>query len=548
MPWYSRKQTNKKNTLTALSINARQKTLIRFSPGNKKEKMNNRNTLLFVIAALIVLTAAFAPASINPVYRFPAYGSIEMDEFQEIDNRIQEKIDDLNIPGASLMIVEGDKIVHSHGFCNSGTDGVIPTPQTPFFIGSMTKSFTAMAVMQLAEEGRIELDAPVQQYLPWFTLADPQASSSITIRDLLNQTSGISQLPGMIGLANFDTSPNSTEQQARALSTLETTHSGEKQFEYSNVNFNLLGLVIENASGKTYAQYIQENIYAPLEMWNSYTDKSSARQNGLVTGHMMWFGFPVAVPDLSVPEGSLASGQLIASAEDIGHYIIAQINGGVYNGRNVVSAKSVSEMHQPAADISVSGLGVGHYGMGWFVREIENDTLIFHHGEVPDYFSYMALLPGHDRGFVLLFNTNQQMYNYAMWDLGETVARQLTGETPQPDNWWTLPWLLRALLLLPVIQITVILTFIKKINHWKVNPSIRPTKTKLWIIYICLPALLDLFYIAAAGVILFSGMFGFIMLFMGDISSILFVCGGISLVWLIGRIWLVGGLSARGVA
>ena len=349
----------------------------------------------------------------------------------------------------------------------------------------------------------------------------------------------------MIGLANFDSSPDSAEQQARALSGLEPAQTIEKQFEYSNINFNLLGLVIENASGKTYAQYVQENIYDPLEMRNSYTAKSSARQNGLVTGHMMWFGFPVSIPDLPVPEGSLPSGQLIASAEDIGHYIIAQLNGGSYNGQSVVSAGSISEMHHPAADISVSGLGVGHYGMGWFVREIENDTLIFHHGEVPDYFSYMALLPGHQRGFVLLFNTNQQVYNYAMWDLGESVARQLAGETPQPDNWWTLPWLLRALLLVPVIQVIFITSYVKKFNHWKVDPSNRPAKNKLWIIYVWLPAFFDLLFIAAAGAILFSGMFGFIMLFMGDITSILLVCGLISLIWLINRIRLVKQLCVE---
>ena len=83
----------------------------------------------------------------------------------------------LHIPGVSLAIVEGDRIVHLRGFGKARPGGEAPTPQTPFFIGSLTKSFTALAVMQLVEAGKIELDAPVQRYLPWFRVADPAGSA-----------------------------------------------------------------------------------------------------------------------------------------------------------------------------------------------------------------------------------------------------------------------------------------------------------------------------------------------------------------------------------
>ena len=222
----------------------------------------------------------------------------------------------------------------------------------------------------------------------------------------------------MIGLANFDDAPDSTERQARALANEGLAHPAGTKWEYSNVNFNLFGLVIEAASGQSYADYVAEHIFTPLQMKHSYTDKAAAKQDGLTVGHEQWFGFPVAVPHLPVPQASLASGQLIASAEDMGHYLIAQMNQGEYEGVRILSEEGVAQMHQPAVE---TGMG-GSYGMGWFVKDSSAGDLVFHYGEVPDGFAYMALLPVEERGLVLLVNTNQQAYTYALWALGEAAA------------------------------------------------------------------------------------------------------------------------------
>lgn len=113
-------------------------------------------------------------------------------DYDVIDACIEREMRRLKIPGVALAIVEGDQIVHRRGFGQARPGGEAPTPHTPLFIGSLTKSFTALAVMQLVEAGKVDLDAPVQRYLPWFRVADPQASARITVRHLLNQTSGLS--------------------------------------------------------------------------------------------------------------------------------------------------------------------------------------------------------------------------------------------------------------------------------------------------------------------------------------------------------------------
>jgi CubicO group peptidase (beta-lactamase class C family) len=262
---------------------------------------------LLVGAVLAIILRVFAKrAPAKPVTNSAAYDAI--------DAYVEGQMRRLNMPGVSLAIVEGDKIVHLRGFGRARPGGEAPTPQTPFAVGSLTKSFTALAVMQLVEAGKIELDAPVQRYLPWFRVADPRASAQMTVRHLLNQTSGLPTSSGEIPLADLDDSPGATERQARALSTLVLARPVGSAFEYSNSNYRLLGLIIEAASGESYADYIQEHIFTPLGMSHTTTSQATARQNGLAVGHQYWFAIPFAAPNMPIPRGALAGGGLISSA------------------------------------------------------------------------------------------------------------------------------------------------------------------------------------------------------------------------------------------
>ena len=488
--------------------------------------MNGKNKVLYLSIIVILLALSVFPN------RQVLGSEVKQEEesFQRIDTYLEQQLEKLNVPAASLVIVEGGQIVHTQGFGDTGY-GARPAPQTPFFIGSLTKSFTALAVIQLVEEGKVDLDAPLQNYLPWFTLADPQAAAQITIRHLLIQTSGFSQLPGMLGLANFDDSVDAVEQQARALAETELARPVGSAFEYSNVNFNLLGLVVEAASGDTYADYVQKHIFTPLDMLHSYTSKAAAQTDGLAVGHEQWYGFPVSVPNLAVPAGSLPSGQLIASAEDMGHYLIAQLNSGSYAAEQVLSSGGMDLMHQAAASTSESGISLGgDYGMGWFVTESEEGQRIWHYGEVPDYYAYMALLPGQNKGIVLLVNTNHQMYTFALLSAAEGAVDLLSGIEPAANQWGLLPWILRLLWLLPLLQVFIVVKFIRR-NRKQARSSFSDKGWGKRITRIILPGLLNFFMLAGAAALIFSGMLNFMMLFMGDICVVLLAGAVIALVW-----------------
>jgi CubicO group peptidase (beta-lactamase class C family) len=461
-----------------------------------------------------------------------------------IDAYIQQQMRRLHIPGVSLAIIEGDQIVHLRGFGQARPGGEAPSPQTPFVLGSTTKSFTALAVMQLVEAGKIDLDAPVQRYLPWFRVADPKASAKITVRHLLNQTSGLPGFPGLALLADFDDSPGATERQARGLSTLKLTRPVGSEFEYSNLNYNLLGLIIETASGESYADYIQNHIFTPLEMSHSYTAQAEAKKNGLAVGHQYWFAFPFAVPNLAIPRGSLPSGQLISSAEDMAHYLIAHLNGGRYGDVQILSPASIAELHRGAAEFIAMGVSLGQYGMGWFITHTGQTKTIWHGGNVPDFSSYMALLPEQKKGVVLLINAGHHMMVPVFTEFGMGVATLLAGQQPGPSPFgfsfirWT-PWAMRALLLIPLLQIVGVAATLRRLRRWRRDPEHRPSRGRMWGLHILLPVIPNLSLVALPIFLQVSGVLRYMMLFLPDVSWIALICGGFAGIWSILRTGLI---------
>ena len=461
------------------------------------------------------------------------------DSYDAIDAYIEEQMRRLNIPGASLVIVEGDQIVHMRGFGRAHPDGEAPTPQTPFFIGSLTKSFTALAVMQLVEAGKIELDAPVQRYLPWFRVADPQASAQVTVRHLLNQTSGLPMLLGTTNLADVDNRPDAAERQVRALSTLKITRPVGSKFEYSNLNYNVLGLIIEVVSGECYEDYVQRHIFDPLDMRHSYTSKAEAQQDGLALGHRFWFGVPIAARNLPVPRGSLASGQLISCAEDMGHYLIAQLNGGHYGSTQILSSEGIDEMHRPAAEINEMGLSLGYYGMGWISEGTGESRIVSHSGIVPDFGGFMALVPEQHKGLVLLFNVNHAMMKMSLDEMGLGAAERLAGRSPAPMRFGAVPWVMRALSLIPLLQAVGVVATLLMLRGWRHHPEQRPNGARPWGLHILLPLIPNLSLVALPLFLRVKGMFGFTKFFMPDVAWVALIVGGFAGIWSILRTGLI---------
>jgi CubicO group peptidase (beta-lactamase class C family) len=188
------------------------RTKAAFTERNARMTIRTLKRLLPVLMLALLTLAVLLPsvsAGALPTRNSPT-------DFAAIDAYVDAQMRDLRIPGLALAIVEGDRIVHLKGFGIAGPDGRAVTPQTPFQLASLVKPMTGVAIMQLVEAGKIDLDAPVQRYLPWFRVADEAASAQITVRHLLYHTSG---LPGTLGMEyalSGDARSNALEMRARA--------------------------------------------------------------------------------------------------------------------------------------------------------------------------------------------------------------------------------------------------------------------------------------------------------------------------------------------
>jgi CubicO group peptidase (beta-lactamase class C family) len=461
------------------------------------------------------------------------------DPYEAIGNYIKSEMRRLKIPGVSLAIVEGDQIVHMRGFGKARPGGAAPTPQTPFVLGSTVKSITALAVMQLVEAGKVVLDAPVVRYLPWFRVADLKGSTRMTVRHLLNQTSGLPMIAGMAVLADLDERADAAKRQSRELATLKLRRPVGAAFEYSNLNYNLLGLIIEAASGEVYVEYVQRHIFDPLEMRYSFSRLADAKNHGLAVGHRYRFGQPVPVSDLPLASGFQASGGLISSAEDMAHYLIAHLNGGCYRNVRILSRERIDEMHCGVAEQWVLGTLIAAYGMGWFDGHIGNTRVVSHAGNVPDFWSYIAILPEESKGIVLLANADPWGLPFMMMEVGDGATALLAGEQPPPKHFAFIPWMMRLLPLIPLLQAIGVLTTLRRLRGWKRRPSSRLEAGRRMRRHVLAPLIPNLSLTGLYAYLRSSGLVGFMKLYMPDLAWILRICGSFAGVWAFLRTLLI---------
>jgi CubicO group peptidase (beta-lactamase class C family) len=454
---------------------------------NQKHKAAVNSIHRYIVSAALILAvvmpahaASFTVAS-RPVSDAP--------DFDAIDRYIEQEMRAARLPGVGLGIVQGDQIVHLQGFGVIDASGRAVTPQTPFHLASLGKSFTALAVMQLVEAGEIELDAPVQRYLPWFRVADADASARITVRHLLNQTSGISSSSSWeISEQNF-TGDQAIEHSVRALAVAELNRPVGESFEYANINYSTLGLIVQTVSGQPYAEYIQQHIFAPLEMSAAYLDSSQDRERDAAVGHAFWFGFPRPAPMLQFPGDQPAGGDSYsASAKDMSHYLIAQLNGGQYGGQRVLSPEGIATLHEPAIP---TGAPDSFYAMGWEQSVINGISVVRHDGGLPGFSTYMALAPADRWGVVLLMN-GDAAFNERLLVIAPTLVNLLHGLQPAPppeDERWVV---YTALLLAVAIQVAGTIRSVRLIRLWQAQPERRPTNRGALIWHIGFPLVVNL--------------------------------------------------------
>ena len=415
--------------------------------------MTQPRTAIFAITCTLAITAAVAGAVAAPVAG--SFDPVVVDRF------ITTQMARHRIPGLALAITRGDQVVHVRGY-GEARDGVPVTGQTQFRIASLSKSFTALAVLQLVDAGQIALDAPVARYLPDFALATPASSTHITVRQLLNHTTGLADTGFVKGLGGQQ---QSLADRVASLRDAQAVAPPGAAFHYFDPNYQLLARLIEVVSGQVFATYLQQHVFAPLDMRGSVSALTSALPTPstqlLAQGHIFAYGASVGLPELS---GFLAgSGGVVSTASDLAHFLIAQGNQGTYLGRSVLSANGVSLMQTPPVSVGSS------YAMGWIASSVNGTPTIEHNGVLSTFYADAVLLPQSGYGFVLLYNAHAVTASMlAFPEIKSGMVALLMGQAPASGK-FTLPWLGWGFAALSALIAGMAIWSLWRLPQWKLS-------------------------------------------------------------------------------
>ena len=335
----------------------------------------------------------------RPVYAASAPAT-ETDIYSKIDSYLRICAENAHIPAMSVTIADKDNVLFSQSY------GDCESCDTPFLLGSVSKSFTAVCIMQLAEQGKIDLNTVISTYLP-----DATDGDKITVSQLLKHTSGLGEHQ-----------------------TLENYKIINEQgfHNYANVNYSLLGKIIEAVSGLSYSDYITENLFKPLQLSHTAATLDESTENGLINGYTNYWGFHIEnkhkYPTSDKAWITVPAGYISSSANDLGKYLQMYLNGG--NG--IISEQSIDTMFY-GDTVYVDGEIPYLYGYGWTtIKEPLPEPVLRHSGLVETGTSCVFILPESDIAVAVTANVNDYFVTNEMMDsLGWGVVLMLLGE---PSN------------------------------------------------------------------------------------------------------------------
>ncbi|MEO0439747.1 MAG: serine hydrolase domain-containing protein [Pseudomonadota bacterium] len=475
-----------------------------------------RKILIVWLSAVL----AVAPATAAPP-------PLTKERIAEIDAFVEQRMEELAIPGVAIALIADGEIVHAKGFGVTRPDGERVTEHTRFMIGSISKPFTATAILQLVEQGMLGLDDPVVQHIPWFRTRSKSASDKVTVRHLLSHRSGFSMFDGNRNQHGISNAPDALEQAVRDMAGLQLVSAPGAQYQYSNANYQLLGLLLELKSGKPFEDAMDAGVLSATSMPNSAAGQLQPDMAGAAQGHRFWLTRPQPFRG-EIGRGAVSQGGIASSSRDLAQFLTHFINA---DGR-FLSPDMQQQMITPA------GSGPGdQYALGWFVREFGDSQLVYHTGSNPGFEAIAGFSPDDRSGFVVLTNTNTSFGNRNVAALYRGVGNMVMG-LPVPPVAFDIPSRIGffAICLFPLFMIMVIIGFLT------IRKKLVPLNGKVFsgsaILRLVLPSLLlaGMAWLLLIGIPRINGVpMSAIFLFNPDLGLLLQSGGYLALFWAVVR-------------
>ncbi len=355
------------------------------------------------------------------------------------DAFMEKTLKDWNAPGIGVGIIVSDKLVFAKGYGYRDYEKKLPiTANTMFPIASNTKLFTAVAAGFLVEEGRLTWDQPIRESVPTVNFYNNYLNNTITLRDMLSHRTGITRHDSIWYKSDY-----STKELFERLRYLEPKEQPRQLFLYNNMMYAGVGYTIQLQSGKPWGQFVREKILQPLEMNHTvYSISDMLKQPD--------YGVPFTekrdsmelykIPYYEDTEGLAAAGAIISNIEDMSHWLIALMNNGQYNGKQVLPSKVLQATLEPAIALpNAAGQVRGWwevlnqaYGMGRWTASYRGHLIAFHGGDLPGFHSQISFMPNEHIGVIVFVIGNHiaPLYN----PISYNVYERLLGMEPTP---WT---------------------------------------------------------------------------------------------------------------
>ena len=354
--------------------------------------------------------------------------------------RLQTRLDELiaqhKVPGAALGVLHDGEVVElAAGVLNKNT-GYEVTPDSVFQIGSITKVYTATVIMQLVDEGKVDLDAPVQTYLPDFKVADADVSASVTVRHLLTHTSGIQ------GDHFEDTGrgDDCIEKYVASCADLSQNHALGATMSYCNSGYSVLGRILEVIEEKSWDQVMRDRLFTPLGFTRTNTLPEEAILHRVAVGHLTLEpgADPTVTPMWLLPRSAGPAGLINSTVAEVLAFARMHMDGGkAADGTQVLSDAAVRAMQEPQIDVPDRYTLGDKWGLGWILFHWDGKFLYGHDGSTLGQNGYLRILPETGTAIALLTNGGapHEVYRAIYSDVLEAVAGIAVPPTPSaPDT------------------------------------------------------------------------------------------------------------------
>ena len=350
----------------------------------------------------------------------------------QLEQTIAKLMEDYHVAGMSVALIKDGQVESVCGYGLRNVEEDLPmTGDTVMPIGSVTKTFTSLALAMLADEGKLDWDEPVKTYIPWLELHDQILTDNVTARDLMCHRTGTPKYD----LQAIYAAPDDKKEMVRSLKYLQTSAAFRTTFQYSNQMVSLAGYLVDVLAGKPYEDFVRERIFAPLGMKSSDFEVASLGKyektsKGYVFANDMFIQPPAMHLGAFAP-----SGAIVSSAEDMAKFALFQLGDGTWEGERLVSEAMMQEMHKHQMigtpyfwDFEETQCA--EYGLGWFTDIYRGRKLINHGGNTNGFSAQMTLLPEDDFAIVALSNATS---NFAVNALGHYAADEALGVADIPD-------------------------------------------------------------------------------------------------------------------